>query len=75
MLPLTSEVDIGITSDGSRILLISNNTLWASATDLLSLDEIQFESYTYDSTLRGVTAMTWYALLYTPKKLFPHANL
>jgi hypothetical protein len=41
------------------LILISNDTLWATSSDLLSLDELTFESFSYDISLARTTAMTW----------------
>jgi hypothetical protein len=56
-----SPIIIGLTSDGNRLIFVSSGVLTASATDLLSLDELIFETFTYDVSLNGTTAMTWYA--------------
>lgn len=50
----------GITSDGSRLIFVSNGTITATTTDLLSLDPLQFDQYDFDISFNNVTAITWY---------------
>lgn len=48
----------GITSDGERLIFISNGTIMASR-GLGSLELITFDRYSYDISFDRVTAMGW----------------
>jgi hypothetical protein len=49
----------GITSDGDRLIFVTNGTITATTTDLLSFDPVQFEPFAYEITFDHVTAMSW----------------
>lgn len=50
----------GITSDDARLIFVSNGTIMATTTSLLSLEQLQFESFIYDISFDRVTAITWW---------------